>query len=116
MDVNYVIKVGDTIKHKTNGRVYTISKIDGNRIYADGPNGNELFGFMSDYGTPNGWAQHWDLVSSKDSSTITVKASSVVGCFCLLCKDYAEYASPNRADGKTFICFSCRKGWIPKGL
>ena len=56
----------------------------------------------------------------KQASVALTYATVVVGdrsgMACRLCKEYAPYAVPNRADGKSFICYSCSRGWIPQGM
>lgn len=46
----------------------------------------------------------------------SIKSSTAhVGLTCKICRDYAAHAEPNRPDG-SFICYSCRSGWIPTGM
>lgn len=71
---------------------------------------------LTQFGCERGW---W--VDINDEVTIVIQAPktsakvSSVGLYCKLCQDYASHAEPNRPDG-SFICYSCRSGWVPQGL
>ena len=45
-----------------------------------------------------------DLSGGGNPHQIIIKKS--LGCACIKCKDFFEYAEPNRDDG-TFKCWSC---------
>jgi len=38
------------------------------------------------------------------------------GMSCRLCHDFSPMAEANRLDGVSFICYSCRCGWIPENM
>lgn len=70
---------------------------------------------LKNAGCDRGW---W---IEKDEEILIIAAinhspSPPSGMACRLCKDYAEYAIPNRPDGKHFICYSCLRGWVPAGF
>ena len=116
-----IIKTGQIFKEKlsfsSNGLIYKISNVKNNACYYIRPDGKEgFFGSLNDDGTAP-WESNWDLISEEGNAELkSVQAINTAGCYCALCRDYASYASPNRPDGKTFICWSCSKGWIPAGL
>lgn len=63
------------------------------------------------------WILNTSLIILKAVTNMKVAAAVMsAGISCRLCKDYAPHAAPNRPDGKSFICFSCRQGWIPLGM
>lgn len=116
MDATYIIKVGDTLRRSGGKDTYKITRVDSIYAYWSEKNKTErLFGSLNTDGTPGGWASNFDLIASDNSEALPNKASIAVGCYCELCKDFASHASSNRPNG-TFICYSCRSGWIPKGL
>jgi hypothetical protein len=111
-----IVKPGQVWRLKSGNRKdHKIIRVVPGYSYWD-DNGRERgFGPLKADGTPDGWEQDWEIVAPENIKA-TPKAEIKVGCYCELCKDYAAYASPNRPDGKTFICYSCRSGWIPIGL
>lgn len=115
-----IIKVGQSWREKNashGSKIYKISNIkDGYAYYIHASGFEETFGSLNQDGTA-GWEPDWDLISEEDAvAPKAIQASMTVGCYCALCSDYASHASPNRPDGKTFLCYSCLQGWVPKGL
>jgi len=65
-------------------------------------------------GYERGW---WLSISSEVTVLVAARvASHSPGMSCRMCRDFATMAEPNRPDGKSFICWSCRQGWVPAGF
>ncbi len=62
---------------------------------------------MKDY--PYGyWLEHNHQVEIVDAKNTSPTVSGGMSCAGRFCGEYNNYAVPNQADGKTFLCHSCR--------
>ena len=60
----------------------------------------------------------WWLLAITDVALINEArvANKSPGMSCRLCHDFSPMAEANRPDGVSFICYSCRCGWIPENM
>jgi len=97
---------------------FTITRISEGKAYWDRAGEEAFFGRVDKDGYalwscgPKGLG--WYVVDGVNTPVDVIP--SIIGIACKLCGDYCPHASPNRPDGKTFICYSCKQGWVPKGM
>jgi hypothetical protein len=81
-------------------------------------NGKEVELALQSAGCDYGW---W-VFRDKEVEIISTISSYIRdpsqpdGMFCRLCGTFYHMAIPNRPDGKTLVCYSCRQGYIPSGI
>lgn len=59
------------------------------------------------------WIDKNTKVEIVGNTNVTISTSSQPkGCFCKRCCEFSPFATPNRPDGVSFLCYTCRSNYI----